>query len=76
MHQLMRNTNIFKREEDEEEEAAAAQSTFFTLRMYVNACEEDGDRRPCTNVVNLFVNKCSPCLPLHPAHLDAHRGGE
>ena len=31
------------------------------------------DRRPCTNVVNLFVNKCSPCLPLHPAHLDAKR---
>ena len=47
-------------------------SSFF-LRMYVNACEEDGDRRPCTNVVNLFVNKCSPCLPLHPAHLDAKR---
>ena len=72
MHQLMRNTNIFKEEEDEEA-AAAAQSTFFILRMYVNACEEDGDRRPCTNVVNLFVNKCSPCLPLHPAHLDAKR---
>ena len=71
MHQLMRNTNIFKEEEDEA--AAAAQSTFFILRMYVNACEEDGDRRPCTNVVNLFVNKCSPCLPLHPAHLDAKR---
>jgi len=47
-------------------------SSFF-LRMYVNACKEDGDRRPCTNVVNLFVNKCSPCLPLHPAHLDAKR---
>lgn len=47
-------------------------SLFLLSTLWVH----DGDRRPCTNVVNLFVNKCSPCLPLHPAHLDAHRGGE